>query len=174
MLRALLNFRSAVIGVSVFSGIVNLLMLTSPLFMLQVYDRVVPSHSIPTLTALVILMVTLFIFMGVLDYIRGRILFHIGRHLEESLGDNVLFFVLDSPLRSAKRGAGMQAARDLDQLKQFVGSSGPIAIFDLPWTPVYIAVVFFLHSLLGLVATAGAIVSIFVFPLRWRVEGCMP
>lgn len=147
-------------GVALLSGATNLLMLTGPLFMLQVYDRVLASRSVQTLLALSVLVIGLYMFLGVLELIRTRVLTRIGRRVEEQLGDTTFAAVLALPLRSGRNEAGGQPLRDLDQLRQFMGGPGPVAIFDLPWLPVYLAIVFILHSLLGWLALAGAFLLI--------------
>src|SRR5689334_21361194 len=86
---ALAACKSALIGIAVFSGMSNILMLTGSFFMLEVYDRVLPSRSVPTLVALTVLAITLFIAMGVLDFIRGRILVRVGASLDEQLSGRV-------------------------------------------------------------------------------------
>lgn len=158
VIAALGAYKSALLGVGAFSGVVNILMLTGPLFMLQIYDRVLPSRSLPTLLALLALTIALFAFMGILDFLRSQILGRIGDHMDEALGEKVLSVVLDIPLRMGDRTKAGQLVRDLDQVRQFIGGPAPIAVFDFPWTPLYLLVVFLFHPTLGLVATAGAVV----------------
>ncbi len=139
-------------GVSFFS---NMLMLTGPLFMLQVYDRVLTSKSLPTLTALFVLCVALFAFMGVLDWIRSRLLVRIGLRIDRLLSAQVFSQVITvaGPGEQAER---QQLHRDLQNVRQFVSGAGMTALFDLPWAPFYFAVVVMFHWALGLVALAGA------------------
>lgn len=155
-------------AVALFSSVVNLLILTSPLFMLQVYDRVVPSRSVPTLVALVILMIALFAFMGALDAIRNRVLTRLGQRVDENLSTATLGAVLSQPLRLGNKGGGAQPLRDLEQVRRFVCGPGAIIVFDLPWTPLYLLLVFLLHPLLGLVATGGAAVLLVLAALNER------
>ncbi len=144
-----------------FSFFVNLLMLTGPLFMLQVYDRVLTSGSIPTLVALALLVALLYVFMGILEYVRTRILVRIGLRLDEQLASST-FDVVQTHAIKRTPGVGSQPVRDLDNIRQFVSGPAPLSFFDAPWMPVYIAVIFVLHSLMGYYAVAAAII-LFVY-----------
>lgn len=155
---ALAACKSALIGIAVFSGMSNILMLTGAFFMLEVYDRVLPSRSVPTLVALTVIAVVLFIAMGVLDFIRGRILVRIGASLDEQLSGRVYDALIRVPLKTGNRNDGLQPLRDLDNIRSFLSGMGPIAFCDLPWIPLYLLICFIFHPLLGLVATLGAIV----------------
>jgi ATP-binding cassette subfamily C protein len=137
---ALHHCRHAFIGIGLFSGPINILMLTAPLVMLQVYDRVLPSHSIPSLVGLAILAAGLFAFQGVLDAIRGRVLLRIGTSINEDLSGRVFDAVMRLPLKTRGSGDGLQPIRDLDQIRSFLSSAGPSALFDLPWMPLYVGV----------------------------------
>ncbi|VAV97411.1 Type I secretion system ATPase [hydrothermal vent metagenome] len=153
--------RGAFVSVGVFSFFTNLLMLTGPLFMLQVYDRVLTSGSIPTLVALVVLVVLLYVFMGILEYVRTRILVRIGVRLDEQLGGNAFDAVQHHAIKRTAN-VGSHPVRDLDQVRQFVSGPGPLAFFDTPWMPVYLGVIFLLHPWLGYYAVVGAII-LFVY-----------
>lgn len=160
LVAALRACRSAFIGVAVLSGLINVLMLTGSFFMLLVYDRVLPSRSVPTLLGLAFIATALFIFLGVFDVIRGRVLARIGAALDEALSQRVYDAVIRLPLKARATGDGLQPLRDLDQLRSFLTSGGPSAMFDLPWMPLYLAICFLFHPLIGLTATAGAAVVI--------------
>lgn len=138
------------------SGASNMLMLTGPLFMMQIYDRVLASRSIPTLVALSVLVIALYAFLGIIEVVRARILARIGHRLEEQLGDTTFEAVLTLPLVGASSGKASQPMRDLDQLRQFMAGQGPIAICDMPWLPIYLTIIFLFHSYLGWLASAGA------------------
>jgi ATP-binding cassette, subfamily C, type I secretion system permease/ATPase len=155
---ALAACKSALIGIAVFSGMSNILMLTGSFFMLEVYDRVLPSRSVPTLVALTVLAFTLFIAMGVLDFIRGRILVRVGASLDEQLSGRVYDALIRIPLKAGSRNDGLQPLRDLDNIRSFLSGMGPIAFCDLPWIPLYLIICFIFHPLLGLAATFGALV----------------
>jgi PrtD family type I secretion system ABC transporter len=156
--EALRACRSAFIGVGVMSCIINLLYLTGSIFMLEVYDRVLPSRSVPTLVGLVILAGGLYIAQGVLDLIRGRILGRIGTALDEALNNRVFDTVVRLPLVAGGRSEGLQPLRDLDNIRAFLGSMGPSAFFDLPWLPLYLAICFAFHVMIGVTALVGAVI----------------
>jgi PrtD family type I secretion system ABC transporter len=143
-------------ALAAFSGLSNILMLTGSFFMLQVYDRVLPGRSVPTLIALMALAVMLYVFQGALDLIRSRISVRVGRHLDETLGLRVFDAMVRLPLRTRGDGDGLQPLRDLDQVRSFLSSGGPGALFDLPWMPVYLGICFLFHFWIGVTALVGA------------------
>lgn len=157
---AIKSCRSAFIAIALFSGVLNVLMLSSSIYMLEVYDRVLPSRSVPTLIGLSLLVAILYAGQGVLDFIRGRILVRIGGALDEALGARVYSSVLKLPLKVGRNGDTMQPVRDLDSVRTFLSGSGPTALFDLPWLPLYLAIIFMFHVLLGVTALIGAIVLV--------------
>jgi PrtD family type I secretion system ABC transporter len=158
-LRAAIRaFRSALIGVGVATGLINLLSLTGPLFMLQVYDRVLPSRSLPTLGGLALLVLVLFAFQGLLDLLRGRILLRIGRGLDEKLSPRAFEIMLRAPRHPHAAVEGLQSIRDLDHVRSFASSVGLTAFFDLPWMPLYVAVCFLFHPVMGFAVLFGALV----------------
>lgn len=144
------------IGVALFSGVINLLALTGSMYMLQVYDRVIPSRSIPTLIGLTVLMLGLFVANGVLDMVRTRIMSRIGLKVDEALRDQVFNALQTVSLRGRVEGDGLQAIRDLDRVRSFLSGVGPTALFDLPWIPIYLVIIFALHPLMGWFSVAGA------------------
>lgn len=153
----LAHFRRAFLAVAVFSGLINVLMLSGSVFMLQVYDRVLPSRSVPTLVALIVLIVVLYLFQGALDAIRGRVLTRIGSGLDERLSERTYRVMSRLPLTRGRTGEGMQPVRDLDQIGSFLASGGPATLFDLPWMPLYLAICFAFHPWLGMAALIGAL-----------------
>jgi ATP-binding cassette subfamily C protein len=156
---AIRTYRSALTGVGLATGLINLLSLAGPLFMLQIYDRVLPSRSVPTLVGLALLVLVLFAFQGLLDMLRGRILLRIGRGLDEKLSPRVFELVTRAPLMAARpAGEGLQSIRDLDNVRTFMSGTGLTAFFDLPWMPLYIAVCFLFHPAMGLTVVLGALV----------------
>jgi PrtD family type I secretion system ABC transporter len=157
---ALRSCRSAFIGLGVISCMINLLYLTGSLFMLEVYDRVLPSRSVPTLIGLAILAAGMYFFQGVLDMIRGRVLGRIGTALDEILNRRVFETMVRLPLVVGSRNEGLQPLRDLDNVRSFLSGAGPGAFFDLPWLPFYLAICFAFHVLIGLTALVGAIVLV--------------
>ncbi|MFO0993718.1 MAG: type I secretion system permease/ATPase [Hyphomicrobiales bacterium] len=153
---ALAPCRSAVVSLTVFSMFANLLMLTGPLFMLQVYDRVLTSGSMPTLVALAILAAVLYALYGFLDFIRSRLLVRVGRIFDESLRDRVFEATAQHSFRSGlKRN---EALSDLQTIRQFLQGNGPIAFLDMPWAPIYLALIFAMHVMLGWLALVAGVV----------------
>jgi PrtD family type I secretion system ABC transporter len=157
---ALQNCRSAFVGVGVMSCIINLLYLTGSIFMLEVYDRVLPSRSVPTLIGLIILATGLYVAQGVLDTIRNRILGRVGTALDESLNARVFDTIVRLPLIVGGRNEGLQPLRDLDNVRSFLGSQGPSAFFDLPWLPLYLLICFAFHVMIGITALVGAVILV--------------
>ncbi len=155
--KALGKCRSAFIGVAIFSGVINVLMLTGPLFMLQIYDRVLPSRSVPTLIGFALLAAAMFAFQGILDAVRGRVLWRVGATIDEQLSTRVHDAVMRLPMTALGKGDGLQPTRDLDHIRGFLGSAGPGALFDLPWMPLYVFVCYLFHPLIGLLALFGAV-----------------
>jgi PrtD family type I secretion system ABC transporter len=152
--------RRAFIAIALFSGMSNLLMLSGALFMLEVYYRVLPSRSVPTLVALLFLVAGLYAAQGVIDMIRSRILVRVGRSLDEAMSTRVYDAIVRLPLKIGAKGDGTQPIRDLDAVRGFLSGSGPVAFFDLPWMPVYLAICFLFHTYIGLTALAGAVILI--------------
>jgi PrtD family type I secretion system ABC transporter len=157
---ALRTCRNAFIGLGVISCMINVLYLTGSLFMLEVYDRVLPSRSVPTLIGLAILAAGMYFFQGILDLIRGRILGRIGTALDEALNRRVFETMVRLPLLVGNRNEGLQPLRDLDNIRSFLSGAGPGAFFDLPWLPFYLAICFAFHVLIGLTALIGAVILV--------------
>src|SRR5579871_4192058 len=157
---ALRACRSAFLGVGVMSCIINLLYLTGSMFMLEVYDRVLPSRSVPTLIGLIILAGGLYVAQGVLDLLRGRILGRVGTALDEALNARVFETVVKLPLLIGNRNEGLLPLRDLDNVRSFLGGAGPSAFFDLPWLPLYLGICFAFHVLIGITASVGAVILV--------------
>jgi PrtD family type I secretion system ABC transporter len=157
---ALASCRQAFLAIALFSGMSNILMLTGALFMLEIYDRVLPSRSVPTLVALLVLAGGLYGAQGLVDAIRSRILVRIGRSLDEAMSLRVYDVIVRLPLQIGGKGDGSQPIRDLDAVRGFLCGIGPVALFDLPWMPIYLAICFLFHTYIGLTALAGAIVLV--------------
>lgn len=157
---ALAACRGAFIGTGLVSGMSNILMLSGSMFMLEVYDRVLPSRSLPTLVGLLLLVAFLFVALGVLDAIRGRILARVGGALDEALSGRVYDTLVRLPLRIGSRGDGTQPLRDLDAVRSYLSGLGPVALFDLPWIPLYLAICFAFHPLIGFTALGGAVILV--------------
>ena len=141
------GFRGAILAVSVISGVINLLGLTGSLYMLQVYDRVLSSHSVPTLVSLSVLMFVLYAFYGVLDLLRNQASGRAAVLFDRRIAGPVHAVVVNLPLKGASRSTAQQPMRDVDTIRSFFASGGPVAFLDLPWMPLYLAFVFLLHPL---------------------------
>lgn len=136
------------------SVISNLLMLTGPLFMLQVYDRVLPSRSLPTLITLSSLVAGLFVFYAVIEVLRSRMMTRIAAGVDLRLAPEVFAHEVET----RRSGSGSSLLRDAESVRGFLSGPGPLAVLDLPWTPLYLALVYLLHPELGLVAVIGLVV----------------
>lgn len=169
-MAALKDCRQAFWSVALFSAVVNMLMLAGPLYMLQIYDRVLSSRSVPTLVALSVFLVGAYLFQGALDIIRSRIVVRAAALLDRRLGTTVHKAVLHLAIQSRHSRDAQQPVRDLDQIRAFLTSPGPIAIVDLPWMPVFLAICFLVHPWLGFVAVVGAVLLIIVTILNERAS----
>ena len=157
--------RRALNATFLFSAVINVLMLAGPLFMLQVYDRVLSSGSFPTLIALSIITAGLYIIIGMLELARSRIIGRVGAEIDQRLSDRIFEASLRKSL--ATQGAAGPSLRELDSFRQFISGPAPITFFDAPWTPVYLFVIFMTHWLLGVAATIGTLI---LLVLAWVSE----
>ena len=146
--------RQAFIGIGILSFLINILMLTGPLFMLQVYDRVMTSGSMPTLVALSLMTVLLYGMCGFFELVRSRIVVRAGVEIDQRLSDRIFRASLRRSLFT--QGASTSALRDLDTVRQFASGPAPMTFFDAPWTPIYLLVIFLVHWALGVAALVGA------------------
>lgn len=154
---ALSGCRLALVSLMVVSGLVNLLCLTGSFFMLVVYDRVIPSRSIPSLIGLMLLALMLYTFQGALEAMRGRMLTRVVAVLDECLSPRVFKVMVQAPQGSAASAGSYLPLRDLDQVRGFLSSSAPGALCDLPWMPLYFGICFLFHPLIGVAAVGGAL-----------------
>jgi PrtD family type I secretion system ABC transporter len=149
-------------AVFLFSVFVNILMLTGPLFMLQVYDRVLSSRSQETLTALFILVAALYAFLGLLDFARGRTLNRFAARFQASLDDRVFAASMKPAAPMGRNTLPNNGLRDLDAVQKLLSSPAMLSLFDIPWSPLFIATIFIFHPMLGWMAVAGTGVLILV------------
>jgi PrtD family type I secretion system ABC transporter len=164
------GFRGAILAVSVIAGIINLLALTGSLYMLQIYDRVLSSHSVPTLVSLSVLMFVLYAFYGVLDLLRNQASGRAAVLFDRRVAGPVQAVVVNLPLKGASRSAAQQPMRDVDTIRAFFANGGPVAFLDLPWMPLYLAFVFMLHPLLGLMCFCGMLLLVLLTFLTERLS----
>ena len=167
--RMLLACRSYFITAALFSLAINLLYLASPLYMLQVYDRVISSASHLTLVMLTIALLVAFVALAGLDAVRARILTRASVRLDRLMAPRIMTATVE---RAQESGARSQFLRDFDTFRQFITGHGIHAIFDLPWTPIYIGVIVMLHPLLGAFAFGCAIILVCMALVNeWLVRG---
>ena len=162
---ALGESRRLFLAVGLFSAFVNLLMLTGPIFMLQVYDRVLGSRSEATLVALVGIVAFLFLMMGLLDHFRARVLARAGARFQTRMDRRVLGAILTRAGASPQaRSAPATGLADLEAMQRFASGPGPFAFFDAPWTPIFLFALFLFHWMLGLLAVLSGVL-LFVLAL---------
>ena len=164
---ALASCRGAFAAVGLFSGLINLLMLSGSFYMLQIYDRVLSSRSIPTLVGISLLLLACYALQGFLDAIRIRMLARIGARFNALVSARAFATLRRSALLGAGGDQAMQPVRDLDQIRAFLASMGPTALFDMPWMPLFFAGCFLLNPWLGWLAMGGGIV---ILALTWLTE----
>lgn len=140
------------------SGVVNVLALTGSFYMMQIYDRALASASIPTLVAISVIAIFLYLFQGMLDIIRSQILNRLGARMDRKVAPEIHDIVVDMPRFGFSASEACERGRDLDTVRGFLGSQGPIALLDLPWVPVFVIFVYLLHPFLGALTLGGAVV----------------
>ncbi|HMB76041.1 MAG TPA: ABC transporter transmembrane domain-containing protein, partial [Kiloniellaceae bacterium] len=160
--EAMRYVRKNFIFVGAFSCVINILMLTGPIFMLQVYDRVLSSGSVDTLLALAVLGGMLYAFMGLLEAIRSRMLAAIGHGFDAKLAGTAFNEDLAATLQGGPSAVSTKATADVGQLRSFFSSPAVAAFFDMPWMPFYLGLVFALHFWLGIVGLVGAALLIVI------------
>ncbi len=153
------QWRPYILFGALFSMFINVLQLTFPIYMLQIYDRVLSSYSMPTLYAITFAAVLALIIMAALEFIRSRLLVRCGVAIDQALSRDVLDNVIK---QAALTGASPQQAtlRDVNVLRNFFAGNAIFTLFDMPWTPLFLAVIYFMHPLLGIVATCGAVLLV--------------
>jgi PrtD family type I secretion system ABC transporter len=169
MREFLKHFQAHFIAAAFFSLIINVLMLAPALFMLQVFDRVVSSRSGETLIMLFILTLVALFFMAYLDAIRTRLLTRAAIKLEKLLGPRVLASMLRQSAH-ANRSQSQHGLRDINALRVFLTGPGIIALFDAPWVPLFILLIFLFHPLMGAVALAGAVLLLALTVLNEKLS----
>ncbi|MDO8981761.1 MAG: type I secretion system permease/ATPase [Afipia sp.] len=152
------GFRGIILFLFLISGIINVLALTGSLYMMQIYDRALTSGSIPTLVVLSTLAIGLYVFQGGFDVIRSQVLVRVGARLDKKIAPLAHRVAIDMPRFGFSTSESLERGRDVDTVRGFLGSQGPAALFDLPWMPVYLIFIYFLHPLLGALTFAGAFV----------------
>ena len=132
-----------------------MLTLSGSLYMLQVYDRVLPSRNLATLVGLSVIVLAAYLLQGYLDAVRTRMLARIGALFDAALQEPIFGAISTLPLKGAQTAAVMQPLRDLELVRAFLSGMGPTAFLDMPWIPIFVLALFLFHPLIGLAATAG-------------------
>ncbi|MBR1092292.1 type I secretion system permease/ATPase [Bradyrhizobium manausense] len=158
ILEAVRACRAAFVAVGLLSACINVLYLTGSFFMLQVYDRVLTSQNVPTLIGLCVIAAFLYVFQGVLDLLRSRVLTRIGRSVDDALAGRVCEALMRLPLFAQIKTESLQPLRDLDHLRTFLAGAGPSALCDVPWMPMYLLICFVFHFWIGIAACVGGII----------------
>lgn len=167
--RALLTYKSSFVHIGVFSGVINILMLAPALYMLQVYDRVLTSGNEMTLLMLTVILLGMYAFMGALEWVRSVVVLRLGTGFDRQLAPRVYDAAFSANLRTGKLNAA-QPLEDLQQLRQFATGQSLFALFDAPWFPVYVLVMFYFHPALGWFALGGTVLLMCVAWINERVS----
>ncbi len=154
---ALRALNGPLFGVSAISCIGNILMLTGPMFMMLVYNKVLVSKSLPTLVALTLLALLLYAFYGLLEVLRGKVLTRVGITFDHRLAPTLFDATLKLPLHFGPHARNHDPLQDLAFIRNYLMGAGPIALLDLPWMPIYFTVLFVVHPIMGFAAAGGAL-----------------
>jgi ATP-binding cassette subfamily C protein PrsD len=168
--RGLRESARRMIGIAVFSGVINLLMLSGSLYMLQVYDRVIPSRNVATLLGLSLIVLFAYCLQGYFDALRSRMLCRVATLFDAGLQDAIHTALATLPLRGVKPMLMQQPLRDLDQIRAFMSSMGPTAFLDMPWIPIFLIGLFLFHPVIGLTAMLGTVAIIAMTLLSHRLS----
>src|ERR671926_708387 len=153
--RALRACRRQFIVVGLFSGVVNLLQLTTSLYMMQVFDRVLASRILDTLYYLSLIAIVATLVLALLEAVRGQVMQRLAAWVEHRVAPESFVRAIESTLRG--RPYRMEALRDLAVCRGYLASPGALSLYDVPWVPIYIAVIFLLHPIMGCIAIGGAV-----------------
>ena len=168
--RGLHQSARKMIGIALFSGVINLLMLSGSLYMLQVYDRVIPSRNIATLFGLSLIVLFAYLMQGYFDALRTRMLCRVATLFDVGLQDSIHTALATLPLRGARPMVMQQPLRDLDQIRAFMSSMGPTAFLDMPWIPIFLIALFMFHPAIGTTAVLGMVAIVAMTLLTDRLS----
>ena len=157
-------------GIAAFSGVINLLMLSGSLYMLQVYDRVIPSRNLATLFGLSLMVLLAYLIQGYFDALRARMLCRVATLFDVGLQEAIHNALVTLPLRGVKPSAMQQPSRDLEQVRAFMSSMGPTAFLDMPWIPIFLIGLFLFHPAIGITAVIGTISIVAMMFLTERLS----
>jgi len=145
------------LGIAAFSGVVNVLMLSGSIYMLQVYDRVIPSRNIATLIGLSLMVLLAYLVQGYFDALRTRMLCRVATLFDVGMQESIHAALATLPLRGVSPVLLQQPLRDLDQVRAFMSGMGPTAFLDMPWIPIFLVALFLFHPAIGMTALLGTI-----------------
>src|SRR3954453_8633049 len=154
--RALGACRRQLMVVGLYSGVVNLLQLTTSIYMMQVFDRVMPSRILDTLYYLSGIAIVATLVLALLEAVRGQIMHRLATWVEHRVAPESFVRAIESTLRG--RSYRMEVLRDLAVCRGFLSSPGALSLYDVPWVPIYLAFIFLLHPVMGCIALGGAVV----------------
>jgi len=163
--------RQSLVAAFAFSAVINLLMLVPPMYMIQMFDRVLSSGSISTLGFLTAIMAYLIGIMGVLEWVRSQILIKVSSRFDKLLSGRLYSVSMEQALYTGGRNAQGQPLQDLLGLRQFLTGTGLFAFFDAPWLPIYIAVMFIIHPVYGLVAVFASCLLVIIAVWNEKTTG---
>jgi ATP-binding cassette, subfamily C, bacterial PrsD len=158
------------VGVAGFSGVVNVLMLSGSLYMLQVYDRVIPSRNIATLLGLSLMVLLAYVVQGYFEALRTRMLCRVATLFDVGMQESIHTALATLPLRGASPVLLQQPLRDLDQVRTFMSGMGPTAFLDMPWIPIFLIALFLFHPAIGTTALLGTFAIIAMTLLTERLS----
>jgi PrtD family type I secretion system ABC transporter len=158
------------ISIAVFSGVINILMLSGSIYMLQVYDRVIPSRNVATLLGLSLMVLFAYLVQGYFDALRARMLCRVATLFDAGLQRSIHTALATLPLRGVKPMLMQQPLRDLDQIRSFMSGMGPTAFLDMPWIPIFVVALFVFHPAIGLTALIGTVAIIAMTFLTERMS----
>src|SRR3954463_1799572 len=154
--RALQACRGQFFAVGLFSGVVNLLQLTTSVYMMQVFDRVLASRILDTLYYLSLIAVVATLVLALFEAVRNQVMQRLAAWVEQRVAPESFVRAIESTLRG--RPYRMEALRDLAVCRGFLGSAGALSLYDGPWVPIYLGFIFMLHPIMGFIALGGAVI----------------
>jgi len=168
--RGLRDSARRMVGIAVFSGVINVLMLSGSIYMLQVYDRVIPSRNVATLLGLSLMVLFAYLVQGYFDALRTRMLCRVATLFDAGLQRSIHTALATLPLRGVKPMLMQQPLRDLDQIRGFMSGMGPTAFLDMPWIPIFLVALFLFHPAIGVTALIGTAAIIAMTLLTERLS----
>lgn len=159
--KSLMIFKDAFYTVGLISAIINIILILPSIYMLQVYDRVLASRSVGTLIMISIIVIVFYIFMGVMEWFRSQLLVRVSNNMDEKLNERVFSVAFQNALYSGS-GNASQVFSDFTNIRQFLCGSGIFAFFDIPWTPIYIIVIFLISPIIGVVSIVATLIMFFM------------